>query len=348
MSSTMSCVVHGPGDLRVEPVEIGDLAPNRVRIAVAFGGICGSDLHYATEGRNGDYEIREPLTLGHEISGRIVELGPEVRAGHALTPGMPVTIHPATPCPRLGSRAGEHLNRFRGGSYLGSAATTPHTQGGFTELLDVRPEQIRPLPPHLPLPRAALAEPTAIALHAVGMLDAATPGSVLVSGAGPIGLLTILALRAQGVHEIIATDLEPRALERATRIGATTTMCVEKDAPVPPASVDAVIEASGAVPAVKSAIAAVADGGTVVLLGIPARGDLPVPLTEIQAREITVRGAWRFDIELDQAIQLLSANPVSEEIITHVYPLRQAADAFQTARSPANSSKVLLRMGDME
>ena len=103
------------------------------------------------------------------------------------------------------------------------------------------------------------------------------------------------------------------------------------------------IEASGAVPALKSAIA---DGGTIVLLGIPPRGDLPVSLTEVQTREIAVRGAWRFDTELDHAIGLLSANPVAEEIVTHVFPLRRPAEAFQAARSPADTSKVLLRMAD--
>jgi L-idonate 5-dehydrogenase len=139
--------VHGAGDLRVEDRPLGPLPPAAVRVRVVYGGICGSDSHYAADGRNGDFVVREPLVLGHEVVGVVDSVGPEARA--PLGAGSRVAIHPGTPCPEPGAGPrGLHL--ADGARYLGSAASTPHTQGAFVEYLDVRADQLRPLPDGLP------------------------------------------------------------------------------------------------------------------------------------------------------------------------------------------------------
>lgn len=187
--------------------------------------------------------------------------------------------------------------------------------------------------------RATLAEPLAVGLHAVSRAGDIAGKTVLVSGAGPIGLLAIVALKHRGAGFIIATDLERRALNVAIAVGADAVIPIGQGASPEPASVDIVIEASGAVPALVSAIESVKSGGTVVQLGM-----LPVPLSGLITREISLRGTQRFDTELDEAVQVLDATPACEAVISHEFPFNQAAAAFDCATDPGVSSKVLLKI----
>lgn len=337
-----ACVVRGAGAVGVEDVADPGDSDDRVIVEVAFGGICGSDVHYALHGRNGDYEVLEPLVLGHEVSGRIVSVGAEVRDSPPV--GSAVAVHPATPCPPAeGYEEREHMDTHLSGSYFGSAATVPHSQGAFAELISVRPDQLRVLPAGLTLRRAALAEPLAVALHAIGMLGDLDGRRVLVSGAGPIGALAVLALRRRGAV-VIASDMHAGALRIASAVGATSTLLIGADAPLSPGAVDAVIEASGAVTALHEGVRVVRDGGTVVQLGIVPPGELRLPLLQVLTRELTIRGSWRFDLELDEAIAMLEDAPEADAIITHEFSLDELDQAFRVAADPSNSSKVLLRL----
>jgi len=338
-----ACEVHGAGDLRVSRTDLPALAATDVRLRIHYGGICGSDLHYAVNGRNGDYAVREPLVLGHEVSGVVVATGDAVRG---VRLGERVTVHPATPCPPPGEAAPTTLHLASDGRYLGSAARLPHTQGAFAELVDVRADQLRVLPDELPLRRAALAEPLAVGLHAVGLLGDVTGQSVLVSGVGPIGQLAVLALRHRGAGRIVATDLSSSALETARAVGADETILLDGLGGLPARSVDAAIEASGAPAALRGVIGAVADGGTIVQLGILPPVELPMRFGELQTRELAIRGSWRFDIELDEAVAVLNAHPEADAVIAREFPLAQAPEAFAFASDPAASGKVLLRIGD--
>src|SRR5699024_8522227 len=213
-------VAHGPNDLRFDKLEIPQAGPGQVTVRVVYGGICGSDLHYARMGRNGIYEIDEPLILGHEVSGVVL-----TDASGSVPEGTPVAIHPATPTPEAGTPRGSGLNLSIGGTYLGSASTSPHTQGGFAEYLVVDKAQLRPLPETLPLRRSVLAEPLAVAIHAVGLLEERIPGArVLVSGSGPIGAFATAALREVGAAHITAADLHEVPLETARALGADETV----------------------------------------------------------------------------------------------------------------------------
>lgn len=340
-----ACVVHGEKDLRVEDRTDPSLRNDGVLVRIAYGGICGSDLHYFLQGRNGDYVVREPLVLGHEVVGTIAAVGSAV-AG--VNVGTNVAIHPATPCPPAGTAQSARLNRYPGGSYFGSASTWPHTQGGFATLVQVRADQIRPLPDSLPLRRAALAEPLAVGLHAVTQAGELAGKTVLVSGAGPIGALAIVALKHRGAGHVIATDLEMRALGVALAVGADSAIQIGHDAAPEPASVDIVIEASGAVSALASAIETVKSGGTIVQLGMLPGGPIAVPLGGLIAREITLKGTQRFDIELDEAIRVLDATPACDAVISHEFALEHAVDAFECAADSRVSSKVLISISTAE
>ncbi len=334
-------VVHGAGKLRVDRVDRPEVGTDGVLVRVAFGGICGSDLHYYQHGRNGIYELQAPLVLGHEIVGRVEAVGADV--GGDLRVGTPVAIHPATPTPPPGGAAGQGLHLAYGGSYLGSASTRPHTQGGFADFVRVMPDQLRPLPDGLPLRRAALAEPLAVALHGVDRYDGDyAEKRVLVSGAGPIGCLAIAALRRRGAAEIVATDMWEHPLRIAREVGADDTRRLGYDQPLEEDSFDVVIEASGAPAATVSALRLVRRGGTIVQLGMLPDGDLPVPLASLVSREVTLRGSQRFDIELDESVRVLAEAPEIDAVVSHVFPAKDALAAFETAADSRQSTKVLL------
>lgn len=334
-------VVHAAGDLRVDDLPVPVPGPGQVRVRIVYGGICGSDLHYAHAGRNGVYEVTEPLTLGHEVVGVVDALGPGVDVAN----GALVAIHPATPTPAVGAPRGSGINLALGGTYLGSASTSPHTQGGFAEQLIVDEGQLRLLPAGLPLRRAVLAEPLAVAIHAVGLLGARVRGArVLVSGAGPIGALAISALRAAGTLHITATDLHHAPLDVALGVGADAVAQLGVDAPLESDSFDIVVEAAGAVPSLATALRVVRRGGAILQLGILPPGELPIPLASLVAKEVVLQGTQRFDSEIDEALDVLAGDAQIERVISHEFSIDDAVDAFARAADSTGSSKVILRI----
>ncbi|MBI4942528.1 MAG: alcohol dehydrogenase catalytic domain-containing protein, partial [Actinobacteria bacterium] len=158
-------VAHGAGDVRVEEHPAPVPGPGQVAVRIAYGGVCGSDLHYWRHGRVGDFYLREPLTLGHEVVGTVLSVGPG--APGAPAPGTPVAVHPATPCGACPECRSGRRNVCRAVRYLGSAAHLPHVQGGLVDVLVVPAEQVLALPDGLSLLDAAVAEPAAVAWHAV-------------------------------------------------------------------------------------------------------------------------------------------------------------------------------------
>ncbi len=331
-------VAHGAGDLRIEEWEMPTAGENEVLIQVTHGGICGSDLHYYREGRVGAFEIIEPLVLGHEVVGRILR---DSRETDALASGTPVAVHPATYDTSLAGFDPSRPNISRGVRYLGSAASTPHTQGGFSEVLRVRADQVRELPDGLPLERAVLAEPLAVALHALSRAGDVSGRSVLVSGSGPIGLLAVRACVAAGASEVWATDVLEHPLTIAGRLGATRVIHLGADA-VPERTFDVVIEAAGVPSATSSAIRAVKNGGVVVQVGMVPGGPELYSLAELVSREIELRGAFRFDAEIDHALELLASDELFDLVITHTFPAADAHRAFDVAADSSVSSKVVL------
>jgi threonine dehydrogenase-like Zn-dependent dehydrogenase len=333
-------VVHGARDLRIDDIPTPTPQPDQVSVRVIYGGICGSDLHYYDAGRNGDYLVREPLVLGHEVVAVVEEVGADAMT--EITPGTVVAIHPARPTPPPGGVLGRGLH-IQPGSYLGSASTNPHTQGAFAERILVNPDQLRPFAPDVPLRRAALAEPLAVALHGVDRAGVDYTGQrVAVLGAGPIGCLAIAALHRRGAASITAVDLRSEPLETARALGASATVHLGGGESPEDHGFDVVIEASGSPRALSSAVAAVRAAGTIVQLGILPSGELPIALGAVVAKEVTLRGSQRFDIELDEAVRMITETPALDAVVTHVFGLEDAAQAFATAMDPGDSLKVLL------
>jgi L-idonate 5-dehydrogenase len=329
--------IHGKEDIRWEDRSDPVPADGEVRLRVGYVGICGSDLHYYFDGANGENVVREPFTPGHELSA-VVDLDPSGR----YPTGAPVTVHPArygTPVPGLLDRP--HL--CPGGDYLGSAATFPHRQGGAAELVIVEDHMVRALPEGLPLQRAALAEPLAVALHAVGLAGELTGRRVLVIGAGPIGLLVVAAALDGGATEIGVSDLRPEPLARAAALGATEPILVGHDS-IADESFDVVFECSGVGVSLTQAIRAARRAGTVVQVGTLPNTEIAVNLAPMLGKELHLLGAFRFSTEIDDAIAMLATSDRLESVISHVIPAAEAVDAFTLARDASASAKVLLQL----
>ena len=335
--------IHGREDIRLEDVPTPEPGPGEVRLRIAYVGVCGSDLHYYFNGANGAFVVEEPMAPGHEVSG-VVDFDPSGK----LDPGTPVTVHPATfgdPIPGIEDK--RHL--FPGGSYLGSASTHPHTQGGMSEFLIVKDFMVRPLPEGMDLRVAALAEPLGVALHGINVAGGVEGKRVVVSGSGPIGLLAAAAAVAKGAAEVVSTDVLAGPLDRAHQLGARPVRVGGAgSAELPRGHFDVALECSGIPAAVSATIEAVRPAGVHAQIGMMGAGPQPIARATLIAKEIQLRGCFRFNTEIDEAIELLAARPeIADVVVTHVFrgdSADSAVEAFTTARDSDASGKVLVDM----
>ncbi len=332
----LAAVCHGRKDLRIDPVEDRALAPDEVRVAVAFGGICGSDMHYYHRGGVGDFLVREPMTLGHEVSGVVAEVGSAVTG---LEPGMKAALDPARPCLTCRSCREGRANLCSNMFFLGSAGRFPHVQGGFSQHLVLRQDQVIPVPADTDLLRLSVAEPLSVALHAVNRAGPLMGRRAIVTGSGPIGLLTALAARHAGAVEVVCTDIEdaPLAVARE-RMGASATLNIAADPgglgvyEADGGRFDVGFEASGSADALGSLFRVVRRGGRIVQVGMLPPGTAPVPVNQLQAREIELVGAFRANDEFGLAVELIVSGAMDvTPILSGVYPLADAVTAFERA-----------------
>jgi L-idonate 5-dehydrogenase len=328
--------LHAAKDLRLSTRPTPDLGPEDVLVQVAWAGICGSDTSYWKSGRSGSAVQSHPFVLGHELSGTVLAVGESVST---VSPGTAVTVHPASTTGPLPDRLAGRSNLHPQLSYLGSAAVSPHRDGAFAEEIAVHASQLRLIPAGLSKRRAALAEPLAVAMHAVARAENVAGQNVLVSGCGPVGALAIIALRAAGAARITAIDPALTARERALKVGADDVLDVGQAIT---GEYTVAIEASGAAASLAHLITTVAVGGTIVQVGNLPLDAISLPLGLLVSRELNLRGSFRFHDEMDRALAVLAETPAADELITHAFGLDQAIDAFGIATNGDASCKVLL------
>ncbi len=335
----LACRIHAKEDLRIEAADDPQIGPGQVLIRLGAGGICGSDLHYYFEGRNGSFVIREPLIPGHEASGVVAKVGPGVTRVKA---GDKIAVSPSHACGHCDyCREGrEHLCRNM--RFLGSASLYPHVQGMFCEYFVMGERQCYPVAGDISLGELAFAEPLAVALHAVNRGPALMGRSVLITGAGTIGCLTVIAARLAGARQITVSDILERPLATATEVGADRTIRADRDADVLAApQFDVAYEVSGSFAALKACVAAVKRGGTVVQVGTLPHEPLPFVVNEIMSKELDLKGAFRWGIEFDWAVDYLSSRRVDvRPLLSGQFPLQDAVKAFELAKDKTRSTKV--------
>ncbi len=342
--STLGVVVHAAKDLRVEPVEVPVLGELDVELAVGAGGICGSDLHYYLEGRIGALVVRQPFVLGHEISASVTAIG---RAVTLVKPGDRVAVNPGRACGTCRfCRAGLQLHCLDM-QFYGSAMRFPHVGGGFRKVLVAEERQCVALPAGFSLEKAAFAEPLAVCLHAVERAGPLVGRTILVTGCGPIGALTIMAARHAGAEHITATDVTESALKTARQIGADATINVAADGEKLAALAankghfDVVFECSGHPSAIRGAMDVVKARGIVVLVGLG--GETQLMINTVVAKEIDVRGTFRFGSEFNSAVQALVSGRIDPmPLLTEIVPIAEAQRAFDLAADRSKAMKVQL------
>jgi L-idonate 5-dehydrogenase len=338
----LGVVAHAKNDLRIENLPEPAPASGEAVIEIAYGGICGSDLHYWLHGAAGESVLREPMLLGHEVVGTVVAAG---AGGVGPREGERVAVHPGTALAGDGSRYPlDRPNLAPGATYLGSAAHYPHTAGAFARRVALPVSMLRGLPDGLSLREAALVEPASVAWHAVSRAGDVVGKRILVVGCGPIGALVIAVLKRAGAGEIIAVDMYEKPLQIAAAVGADRTLLTTDADAIALADADVVVESSGNYRGLASAVRGATRGGRIVMVGLPPAGEQPALVSLAITRELELMGSFRFNSEMDAVIAALADGSLRvDPVVTHEFGIEDALEAFAVARDSAISGKVLLR-----
>ena len=337
-------VIHAPLDLRIEDVPTPEPEANQLLVRVRTGGICGSDLHYFNHGGFGAVRIKEPMVLGHEVAGAVF------RAGSGVTDmpaGTRIAISPSRPCGMCEYCQQGLQNHCIDMRYYGSAMRTPHVQGAFRQEIVIDRSQAHAVSDSLSDAEAAMAEPLSVALHAVRRAGPLLGKRVLVTGSGPIGALIVAASRRAGAATIVATDVNALPLDSAKKAGADLALNVaESPEALKPfaagkGTFDVLFEASGNAAALRGSFEVLKPRAVIVQVGLG--GDISLPLNVIVAKELELRGAFRFHEEFAVAVELLNKGLIDvKPLITGVFPYQESVKAFQTASDRSKAMKVLV------
>ncbi|CAG8938925.1 unnamed protein product [Penicillium salamii] len=321
-----------------------------VIVQIMATGLCGSDVHYWQHGRIGRYVVEDPITLGHESTGIVVESGSDVQG---LAVGDRVALEPGVACNTCAHCRNGRYNLCKDMRF----AATPPYDGTLATYYRVPVECCFKLPPHISLRDGTLIEPLSVAVHSSRLAGNMQEKSVIVFGAGPVGLLCCAVARAFGASKVVAVDVVPARLSSASKYGAThtyqmTTETAEKNAADLLAAAgldlgaDIALDATGAEPCLNCGILALAQGGTFVQVGL-GKPNLSLPVGQICDKEIVFKGSFRYgpgDFQL--AIGLLDSRRVRlDGLITHEFPFTQAEQAFENVAGRTGIKSVIYGPG---
>ncbi|KAI7692812.1 hypothetical protein SSS_07204 [Sarcoptes scabiei] len=298
-------------------------------------GICGSDIHYLKEGRCGEYIVKDPMVLGHETAAKIVAVGPNVTE---LKPGDLVAVEPTIPCEKCEWCLNDQYNLCPD---ISCHATPPHH--GTLQRYFIHPAKwCFKVPDNVPTEQIALVEPLAVAVHGCSRVKINQNTNVLITGAGPIGLLSLQVAKAYGAKKVVITEINEYRLGLAKQFGADECLLFDKDTPESElvekvrksfngSMPDVCLECSGAGPNFRLVMLAAKPGGYCMLIGIgPAEYNLPISSTA--AREVTILGSFRYKNCFPKAIELLANGRLDlARMISHRFDFKDSLEAYETA-----------------
>ena len=329
-------VLRGPKDLVVEERPSPRPGPHEVLVRVSAVGVCGSDTHYYEHGRIGRFVVDEPLILGHEASGIVEAVGSDVDDRRT---GQRVSIEPGVPdlsCPQcLAGRYNLCPNmRF---------FATPPIDGAFAEYVVVHAAFAHPVPDTVSDNAAALLEPLSVGVWACRKGGVSAGSRVLITGAGPVGLVSLQAALAFGAQEVWVSDVNPSRLAVARELGASATIDAGTtsldELELPP---DVLLECSGFPPVIGDGIRSLDRAGRAVLVGMGG-DEVPLPLSVVQERELTVTGTFRYANTWPMSIALVSSGRVDlDRLVTGDYGIEQVEEALTAGRRDAQAIKAVV------
>ncbi|XP_046737585.1 sorbitol dehydrogenase-like [Diprion similis] len=332
----LTAVLYDINDLRLEQTDIPEPKDDEVLLEMSCVGICGSDVHYLVKGRIGDFVVTSPMIIGHEAAGIVSKLGKNVKN---LKVGDRVAIEPGVPC-----RVCEFC---RSGRYNLCPdvifCATPPVHGNLRRFYTHAADYCFKLPDHVSLEEGALLEPLSVGVHACQRAGITLGSKVLILGAGPIGLVTLLVAKSLGATRTVITDLVQTRLDVAKSFGADATLLVQRSDDEATlikkvhdlfgSQPDKTIDASGAESSTRLALLATKSGGVAVLVGMgPA--EVKLPLVQALAREIDIKGVFRYVNCYPAALELVASGKVDvKPLITHNYDIEETHEAFETAKT---------------
>jgi len=326
--------LHGPSDMRVEQVpHPGPPGPEDVLLRVTAVGICGSDLHSYKDARIGDAVIAEPLILGHEYAAVVEEIGSDPRdgLGQPLAVGMRVAVDPAQPCWRCEMCEQGHPNLCRRLHFCGSYPD----HGSLCQWMHMPARTCFPLPDSIDDAGGAMLEPLGIAIHTVDLAKIRVANSVVIIGAGSIGLMILQLVKLSGAEPVYSVDKFSWRLELAQQYGAIPINCDEVDPvqAVLPATggdgVDIAIEAAWADHSVQQAAEMLRLGGRLVVAGISEDDELVLKHSTVRRRGVDIRLVRRMKHTYPRAIRLAKSGLVDlHSMISHRFPLEKTPEAY--------------------
>lgn len=307
--------LHARNDLRLHDELLPIPSLNETLVRVKAVGICGSDLHWFSEGEIGDAKLENPLVLGHEFAGETED-------------GQRVAIDPAISCRHCEYCESGHPNLCENLIFAGHGGT----DGAFREWMVWNEKSLFPIPESLTAADGAMLEPLGIAIHSVNLGKLKEGMTVGVFGCGPIGLLIIQVAKVSGAAQIIATDKLAHRLEAAERFGASQAYLISEKPQLEKIRVDIAFEAAGVQDAVDDAFAAIRPGGKVILAGIPDHDRTSFSASIARRKGLTIKLVRRMKHTYPRAIELVSNGLVDvRSLVTHRFPLAQASEAFRVA-----------------
>jgi L-iditol 2-dehydrogenase len=312
--------------------------PHEVVVQIASVGICGSDVHYYEHGRIGDFVVNAPMVLGHESSGVIVDRGPEARARAV---GQRVAIEPGVPC--------GHCEQCRRGTYNLCPDVvffaTPPVDGSLARYVAVHEAFAHPVPDSMSDDAAALIEPLSVGLWANRKAGTGIGSRVLVTGAGPIGVLCALTARAAGAAWVGIADVHPARLEAASAFGLDDVIDAREGADYAGFAPNVLLECTGVPPVVSTGIKALRPLGRAVLVGMGPSAEQSLPVSAIQNRELTVTGTFRYAHTYPDAIALVSAGRVDlDALVGARLPLAEAERGLTMGHTDPSVLKTVVRV----
>ncbi|KAF8888527.1 chaperonin 10-like protein [Infundibulicybe gibba] len=365
-TSQQAAVLYAAKDLRNETRTVFPPGLGEAQVAIASTGLCGSDLHYYLDGRNGDFAIKGPLVLGHESAGIVTAV---VNGSKNIKVGQRVAIEAGIMCKNCKFCTQGRYNLCQNLRFASSAKTYPHLDGTLRERMNHPEHLLHPIPDGCSFDLAALAEPLSVLIHASRRAELASGQSVLVFGVGSIGLLACALAKSMGASRIMAVDINQTRLDFAKENGfASEIFCsptLEKAKTTDeqlrrakdwsqsalaqfatPEGFDVVFECTGAETAIQMAVHSAITGGKVMLIGMGTR-NIMLPLSTAALREVDIQGSFRYANTYPAALSLLASGKLQnvEKLITHRFPLRDSKHAFDLlARGQDEKGNMVLKV----
>lgn len=337
----------GINRMEIRDIEIPKLKEKDVLIKVEYVGICGSDVHYLEHGKIGDFIVNGDFILGHECAGTVVEIGTGVEN---LKVGDRVALEPGQTCGQCEFCKSGRYNLCRAVEFL----ATPPYHGCLMNYIAFPENMAFKLPDNISTKEGALVEPLAVGLHAANQGNVKLGDSVVILGAGTIGLVTLLACKAKGAADITVVDVIPKRLEFAKKLGATTVInaaqsdiFAEVDKLTNKKGVDVVIETAGSARTISQTPYLIKNGGCVVLVGLAPQDIIEYNFAKIMAKEAQIKSVFRYRNIYPQAIKAISSGLIDiSGIVTHEFDFEDTAKAFDYAiNNKQDVVKAVIKVG---